>query len=343
MKTHFLTSYAGGEDRAWVRRFHNDLENEIRGRLGPFIEGILIEPGGDSVPAAARAPALVSLISPTHFRDLRCGHEWAIFTERVAGAPRERDRCLIPVRWWKPLDVETEPPDAVRPMPGFWTRIDAEPYATCGLLHLMRTRELDGAGGYYAVVSAVAAGVLDAGRAGLAPLDEATAATVRPAFGAAFGSRVPVTAQASAPRSTEPDAPPRTVAINYVGADQPWADYLRQLLQSHDYEVELVRWNAGLAERLSEAVARARHSAERVVTVLSQNFVAPHMAALVPEGNVDFEEELTGSPDEGAPVIPVQVDSGPLPGGLSGRVIRMSGLDETVIRMFLDAVRRRSA
>ncbi|RFS82060.1 toll/interleukin-1 receptor domain-containing protein [Actinomadura spongiicola] len=343
MKTSFLTSYAGGEDRAWVRRFHNDLENEIRGRLGPFIEGVLIEPGGDSVRAASQAPALVSLISPTHFRDLRCGHEWAIFTERLARVPRERDRCLITVRWCAPLDAETDLPDTVRPMPGFWTRVDAEPYATRGLLHLMRTRELDGAGGYYAVVNAVAARVLDAGRAGLGPLDEATAMTVRPAFGTAFGSRVPATARAAAAQSTEPDQPPRTVAINYVGADQPWADYLRHLLQSHDYEVELVRWNAGLAERLSESVARARDSAERVVTVLSRNFVAPHMAAPVPEGSVDFEEELTGASEDGPPVIPVQVDNGPLPGGLSGRVIRMSGLDEAVIRMFLDAVRRRTA
>ncbi len=44
-----------------------------------------------------------------------------------------------------------------------------------------------------------------------------------------------------------------------------------------------------------------------------------------------------------SPVIPVQVDSGPLPGGLSKRAIHIHGLDEGVIKTFLDAVRRRPA
>nr|BFE30002.1 hypothetical protein GCM10010200_022530 [Actinomadura rugatobispora] len=335
MKTYFFTSYARVEERAWVRRFHNDLEREIRVRRGPFTEGCLAAPGGASVHAAATSPAMVALVSHAHLRDRRCGREWAIFAERLALHPQVRDLCLIPVQW-KPLNPETRLPMIMHPLPAFWTSAGAGPYTASGLYGLMRARALDGPGGYYAVVRAVAALVFEAAQAGLGPLDEATAAATGPAFGVRDATEEPV----PVPGPAEAGELPRTVAISYVGPDQPWAEYLGNLLRTNDYEVELVRWNAGRAERLRDSVARARDSGERVVAVLSQNSVAPHMEALVREDDLDWEQALGAPPGRSAPVIPVQVDSGPLPGGLSERAIPMHGLDESVIRTLLDALRR---
>ncbi|SNT53996.1 TIR domain-containing protein [Actinomadura meyerae] len=337
VKTYFFTSYARGADRAWVGRFHTDLEREVRVRRGLFAEGWLAEAGGADVHGAAESAAMVALISADYLRDPHCGREWAIFEERLATHRPARDLCLIPVRW-RPIDA-ADVPTIMRPMPEAWTAAAIEPATRAGVLELMRTHRLDGEDGYYAVVRAIAARVFDAESAGLAPLDPAAAAATGPAFGVRSADRTtePVAVRAEA------DDPPRTVAISYVGADLPWAEYLGNLLRTYDYDVELVRWNAGRSEPLRVSVDRARGSGERVVAVLSQNYVAPHMEALVREEDLGWEEALTAPPGSGVPVIPVQVDSGPLPGGLSKRAIRMHGLSDAVIRTFLDAVRRRPA
>ncbi|MES9536403.1 TIR domain-containing protein [Actinomadura sp. NPDC000600] len=338
MKTYFFTSYARGTDQAWVGRFHTDLEREVRVRRGPFAEGRLAEAETAGVHVAAESAAMVALISGGYLRDSYCGREWAIFEERFAPRRETRDLCLIPVRW-RPLDPAAVLPTIMRPMPDAWTSADIESSTRSGVLELMRTHQLEGESGYYAVVRAVAARILAAQLVDLAPLDSKTAAATGPAFGdrAEQGTTEPVSAR------SETEDPPHTVAISYVGADQPWAEYLGNLLRTYNYDVELVRWNAGRSEPLNDSVARARSSGERVVAVLSQNFVAPHMEALVREDDLGWEEALTAPPGSGAPVIPVQVDSSPLPGGLSKRAIRMHGLDDAMIRTFLDAVRRRPA
>ncbi|SEG40333.1 TIR domain-containing protein [Thermomonospora echinospora] len=333
VKTYFFTSYAPGEDRPWVRRFHSDLERELRIRQGPYAGGAMAAPPADPVRVAATAPAMVALISDRYLRDLGCGRQWAIFAERSRPDAGARDHCLIPIRW-RPLRGPL--PDAVRPMPDFWASVTPEPYRTSGLYELMRTHQLRDEGGYYGMVRRIAEQVFAAERVRLRQLDPAAAAAVRPAF----GSQEPGDDRRAG--AAAPAERPRTVAISYVGADQPWAEWIGNLLRDNDYEVELIRWNAGRSERLTEAVDRARRTGDRVIAVLSHNYVAPHRAP-IREEDPDWQSVLAPDEDEHEELIRVQIDREPLPGGLGERVIRLYGLEAGVIRELLNAVRRRSA
>jgi hypothetical protein len=346
VKFYFFTSYAAGEDRPWVRRFHSDVERELRIQQGPFVSGRLDLAGADPVGAAATCPAMVALLSDRYSRDLGCGRHWAVFAERIrrhnALRPRSAWGCLVPVRW-RPHHRGL--PAGLTP-PSFPPGADEEPYAGAGLFELMRTHVLGGEGGYYSVIRNVAGMVLSAQQVDLAALPADEAAAIDPAFGDAAerteaGGGVggaepgPIAGQAD---------PPRSVAISYVGADQPWAEWIGNLLRDDGFDVELIRWNAGRSEPLEHAVGRAKDRGDRVIALLSHNFLAPHLQAVVRKQDVDWESALSDAGDNRGRLIRVQIDREPLPPGLRPmRTIQLHDLDDGTIGELLTAVRRRTA
>ncbi len=144
----------------------------------------------------------------------------------------------------------------MRPMPDFWKSARMEPYWHSGLLELMRTHQLDGVG--YSTWCARSRHRSLRRRTPSSNRSPAQAA----ATGPAFGDRAEQRTTGPVPARAEAEEAPRTVAISYVGADQPWAEYLGNLLRTNNYDVELVRWNAGRRERLYDSVARARGSGD---------------------------------------------------------------------------------
>ncbi|MFD9721672.1 TIR domain-containing protein [Streptomyces sp. NPDC059076] len=127
---------------------------------------------------------------------------------------------------------------------------------------------------------------------------------------------------------------PLTVAVNYVGADQAWADWISSLLgEDGNAEVRQVRWEAG-DESLGDSVARARSAAHRVVVIFSRSYFAAR--ATEP---LEWEDVFTGRDSER--LIPVQIDEEPRPvlvrRGL--RVLRLHGSADDEVRRLRAEVR----
>src|SRR4051794_17546123 len=85
----FFTSRSCGDERAYVERFHADLEQAVAARLsqGGGARGVLpscAEPGVGATPEAlaCSVPAAVVLASPDYLADPRAMREWAVLAER---------------------------------------------------------------------------------------------------------------------------------------------------------------------------------------------------------------------------------------------------------------------
>ncbi|WP_158566778.1 toll/interleukin-1 receptor domain-containing protein [Actinomadura craniellae] len=193
-----------------------------------------------------------------------------------------------------------------------------------------------GQGGYHGVLKAVASEVLTGAGEAPSPADPERAGAVRPAFGAAPDlEAVP----ARSTRTSEPShGSTETIAISYVGADLPRAEWIAELLMRHGLPARLVKWNVGAAEPLREALGRAWASGERVVALLSRDYLSP---PALPPGSL---EEITailrdaGAPrSEGAPrLIKVRIDDGDeLPEALAATTISLYRLRRSALGRLL--------
>ncbi|MGI5327238.1 toll/interleukin-1 receptor domain-containing protein [Actinomadura nitritigenes] len=325
-----------------MTRFHADIERELCFRAGEFVEGDFSAGAASPerwVMAAARLPAMVALLSDCFFEDRACGAQWAIFQERLRRASRADagdGLILIP---WKRRESRSALPAGVQPSTG-WPDADGAPYADQGVFGLMRGQVHQGEGGYYSVVKEVAERILRAQRLLLPVLPLGEAARIPPAFGATGPDIAAESASTTSP-------PPRTIAISYVGPDQPWADWLGHLLANDGYTVTLVRWDAARPERLVDAVERAREGADRVVALLSNHYVSAEIPMLaqcreVEDWGAALAEDVSGR----GRVVRVRVDRTPLPPDLrehESTTISMYDDRGNPIEELLNAIREQPA
>jgi hypothetical protein len=117
-------SYARANNDAYLRRFVQDLCEEVRALVGAsrdaqigFFDQQDIELGEDwkatVADALATAQTVVAILSPAYFKSAFCGKELAVFQQRASQAPRGRP-ALLPIVWmpWRP----EETPEAVKPL-----------------------------------------------------------------------------------------------------------------------------------------------------------------------------------------------------------------------------------
>lgn len=218
-------------------------------------------------------------------------------------------------------------------------------YEREGLSGLMSSPSPEANDLYFALIGLLARRIAQARTVGLPALDAAELPTLEPAFGThtspirrwppvgagvvtrgsgaargfvtggspgsggsgrAGGSGMDADARGNG-ESPPPQPPlPRSVAISYVGADQPWADWMAEVLTADGgAEVEQVRWRTEL-ESLSTAITEARRGAEVVIVVFSRSYFAAGE-----QDPYQWEEVFFG---RGArDLIAVQIDAEPRP------------------------------
>ena len=313
----FYTSCTRGDGWPALTRFHADLEYRLRAQEGYGVSGAL---GAATTPhavlgsAITRAGVMIALYSPGYFQDRGCGLEWAVVQSRmrhhVITEGVQVPGCLIPV-CWRPV-ADGLIPDAVRgsasfPGPGAFDWLRDQ-----GLEALVSSSEPGADERYHVLVEQLAKSILEAGRAGLEPLGADEVHGTLPAFGSAQGApcaalpefRVP---DQTAPRHESAAGEPRSVAISYVGADQAWADWMGEVLSDEGHTVRQWRWRVG-RETLSQAVARARDAADRVVVVFSRSYFDAGDTA-----PTDWEAAFTPPASDPSWLVAVQIDAAPRP------------------------------
>ncbi|MFI6486918.1 toll/interleukin-1 receptor domain-containing protein [Streptomyces sp. NPDC050564] len=351
---YFYTSCTRSDGWPSLSRFHADLEYRLRAQEGLWVGGVLgPQPGSPPVleSAITRVGVMIALYSPEYFKDRDCGLELAVFQRRLRRdedrAERDVSECLIPLVW-KP--VPRLPNGA--PAPEEWS-IGAEwddgygyrRYVTSGLHGLMHSDGSAADEAYYSLIGQLAKRITEARRLGLAEItDAAELRDIQPAFGCTSHARQ--TTPARTPVRTGPGlgdldhhaplptAPLESVAISYVGADQPWADWMEEILELAGHpEVSQVRWRTE-DESLPETVRRAHEGAQRVVVVFSRSYFAAGSG-----DPLHWENAFVGPGKEW--LIPVQIDAEPRPllvrRGV--RVTQLTGSDESQARLLCDLVR----
>jgi FxsC-like protein len=109
---YFFLSYARGADDVWVKKFYQELCDELRRRSGApaedpvgFIDtgiGVGIRWSTELEEALASCQVFLALYSPRYFLRENCGKEWAYFSERVRRYEQQTGRhcnSIIPVVW----------------------------------------------------------------------------------------------------------------------------------------------------------------------------------------------------------------------------------------------------
>ncbi|MFG3367201.1 TIR domain-containing protein [Streptomyces sp. NPDC048156] len=326
----FYTSCTRGDGWPALTRFHADLEYRLRAQEGHGISGALgAAMNPDTAPSSAitKAGVMIALYSPRYFQDRACGLEWAVVQARMRRrahtAGIQVPGCLIPV-CWKPV-ADRLIPQAVRrsesfPGPGAFDWLRGQ-----GLQALVSSSEPGADERYYVFVEQLAKSILDAGRAGLEPLDPDEARDTLPAFGSTYGAAGPVRPGLRVPEQPDPRhesaaGEPRSVAISYVGADQAWADWMDDVLSEEGHTVRQRRWRVG-RETLSQAVERARDGADRVVVVFSRSYF--DAGNTVP---TDWESAFTPPASDPSWLVAVQIDAAPRPVLVRGvKVLALEG------------------
>ncbi|MFF2502704.1 TIR domain-containing protein [Streptomyces sp. NPDC058067] len=345
----FYTSCTRGDGWPALTRFHADLEYRLRAQEGYGVSGALgaaANPGTAPGGAITRAGVMIALYSPGYFQDRGCGLEWAVVQSRMRHHARagggQVPGCLIPV-CWKPV-ADSMIPDAVRrsesfPGPGAFDWLREQ-----GLESLVSSQAPGADERYYGFVEQLAKSILAAGRAGLEPLDADEADGTVPAFGSPYGAPGPVPPGPVQPVRRAPDQPsprhenpagePRSVAISYVGADQAWADWMGEVLSDGGRSVRQRRWRVG-RETLSQAVARARDAADRVVVVFSRNYFDAGDTA-----PTDWEAAFTPPASDPSWLVAVQIDAAPRPVLVRGvEVLALPGAGPDQAERLRDEVR----
>ncbi|WP_406280964.1 hypothetical protein [Embleya sp. NBC_00896] len=182
----FFTSRSCGDERAYVERFHSDLEQAVsarvagrdgaRGLLSPCVDR---DPGDPPESLAACSfPAAVVLASPDYLADPAAMREWAVMAERVRGhrvRTGEQLDAMVIVRW-----RATESRPGEQPTPDLGADGDYGPiYSRQGLFDLMR---LEGhSADYRRLIAELARVVVEVNRVPLRPLPPAEARELVPA------------------------------------------------------------------------------------------------------------------------------------------------------------------
>ncbi|MEU0642841.1 toll/interleukin-1 receptor domain-containing protein [Streptomyces umbrinus] len=350
---YFYTSCTRSDGWPAISRFHADLEYRLRAQEGLWVSGALgpqAAPGqrlAGAVAEIAEVGVMIALCSPQYFQSQYCGMEWAVFETRISRhrvlTQKDASTCLIPILW------EPVPPDAMPPPTGDGRRSPAEiqwedGFGGNGLHQLMQSDSREAEDAYFALLERLSRRIAEARRIRLSTLDADELPRVRSAFG-----RLPLTRQTTSPRTpvytgsyTAPGggygsrapSPPVSIAISYVGADQPWADWMAEVLERDGHpSVTQVRWETE-RESLSETVDRAHRVAERVIALFSRTyFTAGETEPL------DWEGAFVGADRQW--LIPVQIDAEPRP--LLVRrgvpVTQLKGSDETEAQRLCELVR----
>jgi len=369
---YFYTSCTRSDGWPSLSRFHADLEYRLKAQEGLWVEGVL-GPQTGSGPVleswVTQVGVMVALYSPEYFRDRDCGLEWAVFRHRIRSQEFLTDRpvadCLIPLVW-KPVPRHERPRTITDPWP-FLTDLEGvapeagQLYEDGGLSGLMQSQLPEANDLYVALLGLLARRIATARAVALEPLEGIRPLSLHPAFGTKRSHIRLTTPERTAVRTgpglREDDgylhysdtahrpAEPRSVAISYVGADQPWADWMQEVLEGGTsdtdgpggpggtrVEVHQVRWRTEL-EPLSAAVERARAQASQVVVVFSRSY----FTAATPDP-YQWEEVFVGP--EARDLIPIQIDYEPRP-LLVRRVVevqQLNGSDEGQAQVLRDMV-----
>ncbi|MFI7320654.1 TIR domain-containing protein [Streptomyces venezuelae] len=352
----FYTSCVRADGWRALTRFHADLEYQLRIQEGFGVSGVLgavADPDAVRESAVTRAGVMIVLYSPRYFTDRGAGLEWAVFDARMRHHEDIRGvtarGCLVPL-CWKPV-ADDQLPDGVRTSvegPGAfdWLR-------QYGLESLAAPTHAENEVRYYALLEQLAKTIAEAGRTELERLDPADARELDPAFGSESAAQAGQAADFGSARSwarwtdlldsgTLQRRAPGSVAISYVGADQPWADWMSEVLGQRGHDVVQRRWRAS-RESLQDAVAQARAAAERMLVIFSRNYFAA--------GNTsptEWADTFVNSPGRSSQAVLVQIDKAPRPLLVrDANVVVLAGADpaeaEHLIEQVLPETPQRSA
>ncbi|MFD0318174.1 TIR domain-containing protein [Streptomyces flavalbus] len=305
----FYTSCVRADGWRALTRFHTDLEYHLRIQEGFGVSGVLgavAEPESARERDLARAGVMVALYSPRYFTDRGAGQEWAVFRSRmryhedVRGVPARG--CLVPL-CWKPVP-DDQVPAGVRTAvtaPGAFDWLRER-----GLEALAASPDSEDGVRYHTLLEQLAKTIAEAGRAELEHLDPADVPELAPAFGTE--RPVPVPRRGTAARGgPAAGREPGSVAISYVGADQPWADWMTEVLQQRGRRVVPHRWRAS-RESLQDAVAQARGMAEHLLVIFSRNYFAAGDTS-----PTEWEDAFPESRSRSSDAVLVQIDAAPRP------------------------------
>ncbi|MGC0422899.1 hypothetical protein [Embleya sp. AB8] len=231
----FFTSRSCGDERAYVERFHADLEQAVSARLASQggARGLLstcADTGPGEPPeahAACSIPAAVVLASPDYLADPCAMREWAVMVERVRGhraRTGEQLDAVVTVRW-----RATEPGQGERPDPDLGTDEEYGPiYARHGLFDLMR---LEGhSADYRRLVAELARMVVEVNRVPLRPLPAAEARELFPAVPTDPNRNTPQSRNhGHGPDRSRPESASATPARAALGAPAPFGTGIRVL------------------------------------------------------------------------------------------------------------------
>jgi len=319
---YFYTSCTRSDGWPAISRFHADLEYRLRAQEGLWVSGALGPQMGSGQRfdrALAEVGVMIALGSPQYFQSQYCGREWAVFKTRISRhrvrTQKDASACLIPILW------EPVPPHALPPRTADGQESPSETqweggFGGNGLHQLMQSDSREAEDAYFALLERLSRQIAEARRIHLSMIDVEELSRVRPAFGT-----LPLTRQTTSARTpvytgsyTEPNggydsrvpSAPVSIAISYVGADQPWADWMAEVLEQDGHpSVNQVRWETE-RESLTETVDRAHREAERVIALFSRTyFTAGETEPL------DWERAFVGADKEW--LIPVQIDTEPRP------------------------------
>ncbi|MEV0219572.1 toll/interleukin-1 receptor domain-containing protein [Streptomyces sp. NPDC050704] len=323
---YFYTSCTRSDGWPSISRFHADLEYRLRAQEGLWVSGVL-GPQTGSGPvlesSVAQVGVMIALWSPEYFADRDCGLEWAVFQRRMrrhaALTSEDVSECLVPIVW-EPVPRQLRPattPDPQWPFGAEWDdgygsrRYDS-------LSGLMRSDSPEANEAYFSLIGRLAKRIAEARRRGLTVIESTELRDTQPAFGYKSHARQATPARrqvAAGPgpagrhttgRTLYPAPPAVAVSISYVGADQPWADWMEEVLEQGGHcEVRQVRWETE-GESLAQTVQRARRGADRVVVVFSRSYFTAGATKLL-----DWETVFIGPGKDW--LLPVQIDQGSRP------------------------------
>ena len=223
MAREFFFSYTRGNNDPYLKRFFDDLSEEVRTLRGlpagaevGFFDQPDLELGEDwdaaLVDALQSCKVMIAIASPGYFKSEYCGKEWALFRDRVrAGAGGGKPAPLLKPIVWVPFKID-ELPAAVSA--GQLTFGDPQAvHNSRGFRYMLKQiQELRTA--YNDVVEALAAEIVAAADAH--PLPPLAAVPKLADVAAAFGAAAPVAAGAApVPVPTGP----KHVRFIYVAAD----------------------------------------------------------------------------------------------------------------------------
>ncbi|MER6350162.1 TIR domain-containing protein [Streptomyces sp. NPDC001595] len=257
----YFTGYSEQEvNFPLVRRFHDDVQSQVRGVLGKHMPGQGFVDFKD-ITAGERweervvrngvctTRAMLVLYSPSYFHSRWCAREWTVFTAREK---RYRDGggtvpCLIGVLWQRGTQ---EWPDAVNAFQ-YVRRTPDTTYEKHGLLHLVPYKADDpGSDEYRGIVREVAALIADAHRARIPAIAVEETTGLRPPFG---------------PESLLPV----DYVVAYTAGNRDWGQWAYVELERLGTvdALELHSGESGHPERLRQALRRAN----RVVLLVSRH------------------------------------------------------------------------